>query len=485
LIKELLIKWIFFITLGVSILHAQQQNQQDQYITVIGDSLMGKMISGESIREVYGHVVLTQGKVVITCDKAVQYLSRNNADLEGNVIAKQDSLTILTPRANYFGNEKRSRSVSGVTLNDTKVILTADSGDYFFKDDRAFFQGHVKMYDTTSTLTSEEMTYFKSQNRMIAVNNVRIVDSTNTIEADSLEYFRTTKITFANRNVKIHSSGNNTIIYGDHLEDYAQRSYTLINKNPLLIQIDSSKTQDTTAALSSDKTSIAGSDSSGHDIKPDSSAIHVDTLIIRSNIMEAYRDTINRFEATDSVRILRGAFASVNDYTIYFRNQERIVTKKMGHVRPQPILWNEGTQMTGDSIAIHLNNNRIRLLDVIGNAFLLSQNEIYKKRYDQISGEKIFIAFDSTGITSTEVKGQVLSIYFMYDKDSANGLTKSSAQNAMILFKDRKVSTVKMFLFVKSDYYPENMVEHRELSYTLPGYVIFTNRPTKKDLINK
>jgi lipopolysaccharide export system protein LptA len=474
LIKGYLLKCIIFVASGIILIHAQQQNQQDQFITVIGDSLKGKLIAGESIREVYGHVVLTQGKVVITCDKAVQYLSRNDADLEGNVIAKQDTLTILTPKAHYFGNDKRSRSVSGVTLNDTKVILTADSGDYFFKDDRAFFEGHVKMYDTATTLTSDQMTYFKAQNRMVAVSNVKIIDSTNIIEADSLEHFRSSRITFANQNVKILSTGNNTIIYGDHLEDYGQRSYTLIKKNPLLIQIDTSKTKDTTFNINLN-------------IKPnpDSVVVHVDTLIIKSNIMEAFRDTTNRFEASDSVRILRGTFASVNDYTIYFRKQERIVTKKMGQQRPQPILWNENTQMTGDSIAIHLHNNRIRLLDVFGNAFLLSQNEIYKKRYDQISGEKIFISFDSAGITSTKVKGQVLSIYFMYEKNSGNGLTKSSAQNAMILFKDRKVETVKLFIFPKSDYYPEKMVEEKELSYTLPGFVIFTNRPTKKDLIIK
>ena len=485
MIKGFLLKCLVFFTTSVILLHAQQQNQQDQFITVVGDSLVGKMIAGESIREVYGHVVLTQGRVVITCNKAIQYLSRNNADLEGNVIAKQDTLTILTPKANYFGNEKRSRSVSGVTLNDTKVILTADSGDYFFKEDRAFFQGDVKMYDTTSTLTSDDMTYFKSQNRMVAIGNVKIIDSTNTINADSLEYFRTTRITFANSNVKILSTGNNTIIYGDHLEDYGQRSYTFINKNPLLIQIDSSKTIDSTRNINSNKNSGAGLDSVAQNVKSDSAGVRVDTLMIRSNIMEAYRDTVNRFEAKDSVRIIRGAFASRNDYSIYFRKQERIVTKKMGLQRPQPILWNENTQMTGDSIAIHLTNNRIRLLDVIGNAFLLSQNEIYKKRYDQISGEKIFISFDSTGITSTEVKSQVLSIYFLYEKNSGNGLTKSSSQNSMILFKDRKVSEVRMYGFPKSDYYPEKQVENKELSFTLPGYVLFTNRPTKKDLINK
>jgi lipopolysaccharide export system protein LptA len=482
LIKIIVTYCLALLAISVTALHAQQQ---DQFITVVGDSLVGKMIAGESIREVYGHVVLTQGRVVITCDKAVQYLSRNDADLEGNVIAKQDTLTILTPKAHYFGNQKRSRSISGVTLNDTKIILTADSGDYSFREDKAFFQGHVKMYDTATTMTSREMTYYKPQNRMVAIGSVKIIDSTNTIEADSLEHFRTTRITFANSNVLIRSAGNNTVIYGDHLEDYAQRSYTLINKNPLLIQIDTSKTRDTAVVTDSSRSFTARFDSSGQRISPDSSFLHVDTLIIRSLIMEAYRDTSNKFVAKDSVKILRGTFASRNDYSIYFRDQEKIVTKKMGLDHPQPILWNDFTQMTGDSINIHLSNNRIRIIDVIGNAFLLSQNELYKKRFDQISGEKIFISFDSAGITSTEVNGQVLSIYYIYDNNSENGLTKSSAQNALILFKNRKVDRIIMKVSPKSDYYPEKMVENKELSYTLPGYVLYTNRPKKEDLIIK
>jgi lipopolysaccharide export system protein LptA len=467
------------LSIGVTTLQGQQQTQQDQFIKVVGDSLKGKMVEGESIREVYGHVVLTQGRLVITCNKATQYLSRNDADLEGNVIAKQDTLTIKTPRANYFGNQRRTRSISGITLNDTKVILVADSGDYFFKEDRAFFQGEVKMYDTATTMTSDVMTYFKLQNRMIATGHVKIMDSTNTIYADSLEHFRASRITFANKNVKILSTGNNTVIFGDHLEDYAQKSYTLINKNPLLIQIDSTKTQGTT--LQADSNSVSNKPGKINYLNN----IRVDTLIIQSGIMEAYRDTVNRFEAKDSVKIWRGTFASRNDYSIYFRNKGRIVTKKMGPNRPQPVMWNENTQMTGDSINIHLINNRIKLLDVIGNGFLISQNEFYKNRFDQISGDSIFISFDSTGITSTDVRHQVLSIYYLYENNSSNGLTKSSSQNALIFFKNRKVDKIKMDGFPKSDLYPENMVEHKELSFTLPGYVLFTNRPIKEDLIKK
>ena len=464
---------LFLITPGMKCTKAQQNNVQDEYITVVGDSLKGAMINGESIREVYGHVILTQGKVVITCEKATQYISRNDALLEGNVVAKQDTLTILTPKAMYYGFEKKSRSISGLILNDTKVILTADSGDYYFKLDRAFFQGHVKLYDTATTLTSKQLTYFKLQNRMIAVGNVKIVDSTNTIYADSLEHFRTTRITLANNNVKITSSTNNVVIYGDHLEDYANKSYAFIDKNPLMIQIDSTVSKDSAKNLN-ESTNLR-----------DSVGIKVDTLIIKSGRMESFRDSLNRFESKDSVRIVRGTFASVNDYSIYYRNAGKIVTKKMGETRPQPILWNEGTQMTGDSITIHLTNNRIKFLEVLNNAFLLSQNDLFKKRYDQISGDKIYLTFDSLGITSTEVKGQVLSIYYLYEDSSGNGLTKSSSLNALLKFENRKVIEVRMYGYPKSDYYPEGQVDGKELSYTLPAYVIYTNRPTKESLLKK
>ena len=65
--------------------------EESESIRVIGDSLVGSVVNGESIREVIGKVVLTQGNVVVTCDKAIQYLSKNEAELIGNVVVNQDS----------------------------------------------------------------------------------------------------------------------------------------------------------------------------------------------------------------------------------------------------------------------------------------------------------------------------------------------------------------------------------------------------------
>lgn len=434
--------------------------QQNQLITVIGDSLVGKMVNGESTREVYGNVVLTQGDVVITCDKAIQFISRNDAELIGNVIVKKDTLTIKTPHGFYYGNLAKTRSNAGVYLDDKKVILTADSGEYFFNEDRAFFESKVKLYDTTTTLTANELTYFQQQNRAIAIGDVVIFDGENEIIADTLEHFRNTKITFAFSNVRLINLKNNSEIYGEHLEDYRERGYSIIDVTPLFIQVD---------------TSYVERDDSTKEMQ-------LDTLFIKSRIMEAYRDSSQRFFAIDSVSILKSEFASRNDLTIFYRQDDKIVTTKISETAKQPILWQENSQLTGDSITIYLEENNIKQLDVDGTSFMLSQNEYNLERYDQTSSAQIKIFFADNKIIRAEFYGNVYSIYFMYDGETANGLTKSNSAETTVLFEDNKVAEVKLYKNPASEYYPEQQVTGNEKSYLLPRFVVLQNKPTKEEM---
>lgn len=447
------------------------QTNSDEYITVTGDSLVGKVLNGEAIREVYGNVVLTQGDIRITCNKAVQFILRNDAELIGNVVVVQENLTINTERGFYYGDIKKAESKSKIKLNDGKVILTADIGDYFFNESRAYFQDNVTLYDTATTLTSDVLNYYKNDNRAVATQNVKIIDAENIITSDTLEHFRNSRITFATSNVKITNDKNSTVIFGEHLEDYAQRKYSVINKNPVYLQLDTSytRTPDTLNIETETDTIVT---------------IVIDTLVIRALVMESYRDSSNIFIATDSVEIVRSSFASKNDYTIYFKDEDKIITNKRGETVVQPILWYENSQITGDSILIFLRENKVRLVEIINNAFIHSFNENFKSRFDQISGEKILIDFDEGKISKTEIYGSVFAIYYLYEDSSANGLTKSSAMSAQIKFSDNQVSEVRLFGSPTSDYYPENMVEGSENEYLLPKYQLFENKPNKYEILN-
>ncbi len=447
-------KVIFISLLFTNLLAAQERTET---IKVVGDKLIGKVVNGESVREVQGNVVLTQGNVTITCDYAIQYLLRNDAQLIGNVIAKQDSLVITTDEGFYYGNKRVTKSTAGIILDDQKVILTADSGEYYFDEDRAIFESNVTLFDTSMTMFASKLIYLRKDDRAIATGNVKIIDETSVITADSLDHYRNTKTSFAEGHVKIVSIENNTSIFGNHLEDYSQTKYTLISGNPVLMQLDSTFT--------------------------DENKLVVDTLLISARLLESFRDTSNLFKATDSVRILRGNFASVNDYTIYFRDEDKIVTYKISEDAGQPVLWYENSQLTGDSINIFIEEKKIKELDVMNNAFMLSQNKNYPERFDQTSARDIKIIFKKNKIYKAEFLGTVHSIYYLYEDEEPNGLTKSSAQDMTIIFEDNEVVQVRMYGSPASDYYPEKQVIGNERSFLLPKFRFYKNRPVKSELL--
>lgn len=434
---------------------------EDERIIVIGDSLVGKFIDGESIREVVGNVRLSQGNVTVTCNMAIQYLARNEAELIGNVIAKQDSLTLQTEKGFYYGNLRKTKSTSGIILDDTKVILSADSGEYYFDEARAFFQTDVTLVDSTTTLSADELTYFKDLDRSIAIGNVNITDKDNIIYADTLTHLRRTKYSIADGNVSIKNLRDNLTIFGSHLEDDGQLKYTLIDESPLLMQVDTTFNTE----------------------EVDQDRISIDTLLIKSRVMESFRSGLDMFKATDSVKILRGGFASLNDLSVYFRDEEKIVTNRLGEDRPRPVMWYESSQLTGDSITIYLEDGDIKSLVVDKNAFMLSQHKIYSQRFDQTSSDSLQLHFFNNRLQRAEFEGKVQSIYYMYDEDIPNGLVKSTAQKAVILFQENEINQVKLFGSPTSEYHPEIKVEGLERTFTLPKFVLRENRPVKKDFI--
>ena len=443
---------------------------QDNYIQVKGDSLVGKTVDGEMIREVFGNVVVTQGNVVITCNQATQFISQNKAELIGNVVIKQDSITITTAKGFYYGDQKMSESDTTLKLDDGKVILIANRGKYFFDEHRAFFQDNVKLKDSVSVLTSDSLTYYKDENRMVAVSHVHIIDSSSTITADSLEHLRVSRVTYADHNVKAVNNSNNLTLFGDHLEDYPDKHYTLVNRNPVLLQIDTTYVHK------------ADSLSSDNSIQPDS-IMQIDSLLIKSKIMEAFRDTLNYFKATDSVSIVRGDFASVNNLTYYYKKKQQIITYKTSDSTAQPFLWYENTQLSGDSVTIFLDDNKIHFLKVNNNAFIISQNENDPKRFDQTSGDSVLMTFENSRLQKTNIWGNMFSIYFQYDGTKPNGLTKSSAQSALINFADNKVDEIRMYGSPNSEFYPEKLVRGKEDTFVLSKYIAFRKRPGKGSIL--
>ena len=110
---------------------------------------------------------------------------------------------------------------------------------------------------------------------------------------------------------------------------------------------------------------------------------------------------------------------------------------------------------------------------------MLFRSPKYKFRYNQISGDTIKLFFDDSKLQRTEVAGNVLSIYYMFEDDEPNGLLKSSAERAKIYFNKNKVENVKLYGSPASEYHPEGLVKGKEKSFTLPNFILYKNRPSR------
>lgn len=427
--------------------------QDKNAITVVGDSLLGKIVNGENIREVHGNVVMIQGDVRITCNKAIQYLARNEAELIGKVVVTQDSIIVNTDLGYYYGNEKKAFSKSGVKLFDGHINLKSKNGYYYFDEKKAYFYGEVQLNDSISTLTTDRLTYFNDEDKVVAAGNVIVKDSASYLAADSLIHLRDSRTTFAFKNVLVYDPINYLSIFGNQLEDYDKDNYSKIFGDPFLVKIDTTETGER------------------------------DTLVISAKTLEAFGDSTKRLVATNSVKISRRELASINNYTVYYQNDDHLFTVKRENDTALPVLWNEDTQLVGDTINVFLEKNKLKDLIINSNASIISKNRLNELRFDQISGREIKMFFGEDGLKKTEIAGNVLSIYYLYEDGEPNGLLKSSSEKGVIYFQNQEVIDVRFYGNAASEYHPENIIEGKEKEFTIPSFVIIKNRPTKNSII--
>lgn len=412
----------WYLLLLSCLLPLSNSHAQEQSIRLIhADSLVGYNSGGDSFRDLVGHVVMQRENTILNCDRAVQNMSQDIVDLYGNVRVEDDTLTLRTKQGRYFGKTNLVASDSGVYLNDRRRTLTADRGTYDSDTKVAQFFGNVFVHDSASQLTSDRLVYYRNEEK-----------------------------TFADVNVKIKSLENNVTVRGFHFEDYSKKNYSLVTGEPLLVQIDTS--------------------SDGK----------IDTLMITSLMMEAYRDSAHvpsgseRFIANDSVQVIRGSLSAHCGHGIYLSKDSMVVLQK------QPIVWYEDNQLTGDSVTVYIRDRKISRVDVNGNAFAVSQSDsVFADRYNQLKGKKLAMYLTDRKVDHIIVENNATSLYYLYDKNKPNGVNSVSGDRVVMYFKDGKIERIAVISGVEGNYYPEKLVKNRVGSYDLAGFTYHKNRPDR------
>lgn len=449
-------KFFLFFLLITSLLKAQEIKVVQ---LVNSDSLIGTVINNERVRILFGNVHLIHEDIQIFCDKGIQYLQSNKAELEGNIKIIQGNQVLTTQKGFYFGSTKTAFGTKGITLYDGKITLKADSGEYFFEQKKALFKGRVILFDDTTELKSRQLTYFTEKEHAIAIGNVQITQFENKIFADTLDYFRQKRFSIARGNVVAFNTKDNLKIYSDYLENNEITRYSYVTGRPVLIQIDTT------------------------------SENKIDTLVIVAEKMESYRDTADIFIAIDSVKIWRGELSAVCDYAIYNKSLGKIVTSIRNEF--QPLFWYSENLAYGDSVEIFVEENKIKFINIFQDAFLISKDTLIENRFNQMNGLFIQLRFEPDTLSKQNklrevfIVGNALSIYYLYDENEPSGLNKSSSDSALIVIENNKVVEVKLFGSPEGEYHPEEKVVGKEKDFLLSGFKWIENKPEKEALLSR
>jgi lipopolysaccharide export system protein LptA len=300
-----------------------------------------------------------------------------------------------------------------VNLDDGRVKLTARYGEYFVEPKRAFFRNQVVVRDSSSTVLADSLTYYRKEKRSIAEGNVSVQNQT-----------------------------EHLTITGHRLEHLSNQQITRITEQPVLVKFDTTSTGT------------------------------IDTLVVRSRVMESYRDSLKRLLAIDSVEIVRSNLAGTAGFAEYFTQTDSI------HLRLAPIVWYNQTQVTGDSIDVAMKARKLDRVHVMGRAFAVSQSDsLWPERYDQITGDRMVMQFADQGLDNIDVQNRSISVYHLYEDSTANGLNKTSGDRIVMLFEMGKVKSIRVVGGVEGQYFPENMVQGKEMEYAIPGFMLHPNRP--------
>lgn len=409
-------------------------------------------------------VELEHEGALLFCDSAYFDSEKNTFEAFGNVKMNEgDSLFLYGDYMEYDGHTQFIKIRNNVLMENASGKLYTDSLNYDRIKDIGFYTDWGSLVDSVNILTSEKGYFEPNKNLATFIKDVEVEGEQFKMFSDTLLYNTETKIVSIVSETRIEADsgfilgnrGNfNTItqlalLLDQSIVESKDRSKLLKGDSIVFVQnsnkgevfgnmflIDSLQQiiikgdyglykDDYGYALATERAELI---SYG---QGDSLFIHADSLemykyepILVERVFEMEKgDTITLdtievgqanylFKAYHNVRFYKNDMQGVCD-SLTFSSADSLL-----QMYKQPILWNEGNQLTGDSIQILMNDSTIEKMFVKNNAFSIEFKE--DNYYNQLKSRYLTIDFKEGKVSKIFAEGNVESI--AYPEGSAGKL---------------------------------------------------------------
>ncbi|WP_026755400.1 OstA-like protein [Sediminibacter sp. Hel_I_10] len=380
-----------------------------------------------------GDVVLTEPQSVLTTDTL--YFDRTKQEAFYNTkgkVVRDSSGTITSQIGRYYMNDSKYRFIKDVVLVNPDYTLNTEQLDFYSESGYAYMFGPSTIVGEASTIYCERGFYNTNDDTGYFIKNSKINYNNRVVEGDSLYFNRKNSFASATNNIKVTDTINNSVIKGHYAEVFREKDSVFITKRALAISVQ----------------------------EKDSLYIHADTLMVTGK--PEHRITRAYYHAKMYKSDMSGKADSIHaDHKsglTQLINLKRYNSGDAFAVKRKPLIWNQGNQMSGDSIHLISNVEKEQLdsLKVFDDAFLISKDTL-GDGFNQIKGQKLIGLFNDNELYNVDIiKNAEVIFYTRDDKDSLVGINKSKSGSINLKF-DGPYKIITLINQVDGNINPESL----------------------------
>ncbi len=443
------------------------------------------------IRKLIGEVRMEHDGTYMNCDSAYLYQNNNTVEAFGNIYIRQgDTLHMYGDYLHYSGNTKFAKLRKNVRLINKETKLKTDILDYDLHLDQGYYYDIGEINSGDNFLTSINGVYYSKKEIFNFQDSVKVINPDYRIYSDTMQYNTVTEVTEFFGPTEIISDSNYIYCeegWYDTKNDISKFSRNAVFKTQSRLIRGDSLYYDRKNGVGEAFGNVIIKDSTQniilkgqigyfHEITDESmltgDAVFIqiieegDSLFMHADTLRSTPDSlgINKIiNAYYGVKIFQTDLQGICDSLSYCFADSVI------RLYSSPIIWVEGNQLSSEYMELHTKNNKPHRLDLLGSAFIISQEDSLK--FNQIKGKNINAYFKNEVLHKIIVSGNAQAIYYIKDEgdDEIMGVNKSESSYITLYLKDKEINNILLINQIDGVLNPEEEITPDKLK--LEGFV--------------
>ena len=417
----------------------------------LGDYM--RYTSAKKLAYLKGNVSLTDGKAKLLCEELTYDVSTKiGVYTQGGTLQSENTI-VTSDEGTYNVHTKDSRFTHDVIITDPEYNINSDDLGYNTDSKLVTFYSCSVLVSDKSTLHTCDGTYDSKNEIAHFRGHSSVMNDDQYIEGDKLDYNKLTGYGNATGHVIVIDTTQHTTMYCGHAEYFKKKKILWATIKPVLKQVNGKdslfiradtfysapipKKIDSMQHVKKEKEGKINKTKAGRRkaVKEKELTMHEAPV---EDTTEADSTAPRYFIGYHHVLIFSDSMQGKCDSISYTQSDSNI------RMMYSPIVWSRASQITGDTIILHMDSSKLKRIYVPNNATVISQSGPAKaKMFDQVQGKTLTGHFTNNEITDMLVKPNAEAIYYSKDDHGAYlGVNEAQSERLRILFGNQQISRI-------------------------------------------